>query len=129
MATDWKVKVYKDVLKKQLPLLKATGLICDYEDIIGILKKNPYENIRSREKFSLRNKQIFSMRINSKHRVVYTIEKEKHLVNVWSAWSHYEKECRSNPLKCDNLKFLIKRQSMQLINKKHQEIKKKLILN
>lgn len=30
------------------------------------------------------------MRINSKHRVVYTIE-EKHLVKVWSAGSHYEK--------------------------------------
>lgn len=39
MATDWQVKVHKDVLKKQLPLLKATGLISDYEDIIGILKK------------------------------------------------------------------------------------------
>lgn len=91
MVSDWQVKVHKDVLKKQIPLLKSIGLISDYEDIIGILKKNPYENIRSREKLNPRNKQIFSMRINSKHRVVYTIEKEKHLVKVWSAWSHYEK--------------------------------------
>lgn len=91
MEADWQVKVHKDVLKKQIPLLKSTGLISDYEDIISTLKKNPYENIRSREKLNPRNKQIFSMRINSKHRVVYTIEKEKHLVKIWSAWSHYEK--------------------------------------
>lgn len=91
MDADWQVKVHKEVLKKQLPLLKAVGLLADYEDIISILKKNPYENIRSREKLNPRNKQIFSMRVNSKHRVVYTIEKENHVVKVWSAWSHYEK--------------------------------------
>lgn len=91
MAVDWQVKVHKDVLKKQIPLLKASGLFDDYEDIICTLKSNPYENIRSREKLNPRNKEIFSMRINSKHRVVYTIEKEQHLVKVWSAWSHYEK--------------------------------------
>ena len=91
MVSEWQVKVHKDVLKKQIPLLRSVGLISDYEDIIDILKKNPYENIRSREKLNPRNKQIFSMRIKSKHRVVYTIEKEKRLVKVWSAWSHYEK--------------------------------------
>lgn len=91
MEVEWKVCVHKDVLKKQLSLLEAAGLLDDYNDIIYVLKINPYENVRSREKLNPRNKQIYSMRINSKHRVVYTIDKAKRLVKVWSAWSHYEK--------------------------------------
>lgn len=39
MVSDWQVKVHKDVLKKQIPLLRSVGLISDYEDIIDVLKK------------------------------------------------------------------------------------------
>lgn len=90
MANSWVIKAHKDVTKKQVPLLRSAGLYDDYQDVINILRENPYENIRSREKLNPRNKQIFSMRINSKHRVVYTIDKDNHVVKVWSAWSHYE---------------------------------------
>lgn len=90
MGNSWTVKAHKDVTKKQIPLLKSVGLLDDYLAIIDSLRNNPYENVRSREKLNPRNKQIFFIRINSRHRVVYTINKENHVVKVWSAWSHYE---------------------------------------
>lgn len=90
MVDDWVIQVHKEVLKKHIPLLESAGQKNDYEDIVEILRKNPYENIRSREKLNPRNKQIFSMRVNSKHRVVCTINKEAHTIKIWSAWSHYE---------------------------------------
>lgn len=87
---EWKVLIYKDVKKKDLPKLKQTNLLDQYEEIIGILKKNPFENVRRFEKLNPRNKHIYSMRINGTHRVVYTVDKENKVVKIWSAWTHYE---------------------------------------
>ncbi|MFT8606641.1 hypothetical protein [Liquorilactobacillus ghanensis] len=32
----------------------------------------------------------YSHRINGQHRVVYTIDKESKLVEIYSCWAHYE---------------------------------------
>ncbi len=59
MVANWQVKVHKDVLKKQLPLLKATGLISDYEDIISILKKIHMKILEVGKKLSPRINKFF----------------------------------------------------------------------
>lgn len=89
---QWKVKAYKAVIKKDIPLLKRSKLYDQFEEIVEILKSNPYSNIRRMEKLNPKNKKIFSMRINGQHRVVYTIDKKQKTVVVWSAWSHYEND-------------------------------------
>ena len=50
-----------------------------------------YSNEFACEALTPKSKKIYSMRINSQHRVVYTIDKVQHEVKIWSAWSHYQK--------------------------------------
>jgi Txe/YoeB family toxin of toxin-antitoxin system len=86
----WQILVYRDVTKHDIPLLIKAGLKTDFDEIIASLKVNPYRTFRNFEKLNPHNLNVFSLRINAKHRVVYTINKRKKIVKIWSAWSHYE---------------------------------------
>ena len=88
--TDWTVIPHRSVKKEDIPKLERIGLKSDFDEVIEILKKNPYSRERSMELMRPKNKQIYSMRINIQHRVVYTIHKEEKIVKIWSAWSHYQ---------------------------------------
>lgn len=90
MSDEWTVRVHKEVKKKHIPLLEKVNLLTDYDEVIEILKRNPFTRVRNFEKLNPKHKEIFSMRINSKHRVVYTVDKKSKIVKVWAAWSHYE---------------------------------------
>lgn len=87
---EWKVSAHKEVLKKHLPLLEQAGLKKDFDEIVRILKENPFSTKRRREKLQPKQKDLYSMRLNSKHRVVYTVDQETKTVKIWAAWSHYE---------------------------------------
>ncbi|GAA0054109.1 Txe/YoeB family addiction module toxin [Streptococcus canis] len=88
--SEWIVIPHKLVKRDDIPKLEAVGLKRDFDDIISILKENPYSRKRRMEKLHPKHKEIYSMRINVQHRVVYTIHKQDKLVKTWSAWSHYE---------------------------------------
>lgn len=88
---DWKIRQYKEVKKKHIPLLEKAGLKGDYDEIVEILRKNPFEQVRRNEVLEPKHKKIHSMRINGQHRVVFTIDKKEKTVTIWAAWSHYEK--------------------------------------
>lgn len=91
MNQTWKVMAHRDVKKKDIPLLEQANLKNDFDEIIASLKNNPFKNFRNFEKLNPKNKKIYSLRINKQHRVVYTVNKKKNEVKIWSAWSHYEK--------------------------------------
>ena len=76
--------------KIDISLLERSVLKDDFDEIVKALKEKPYQRIRNMELLQPRNKQIYSMRINVKHRVVYTIDKENRVVKIWSAWTHYQ---------------------------------------
>jgi len=88
--TEWTVIPHREVKKKDIPLLVASNLKNDFDEIVSILKQNPYSKERNAEKINPKNKNIYSMRINIQHRVVYTIDKENKIVKLWSAWTHYQ---------------------------------------
>lgn len=88
---EWRVLKHKSISKLQIPLLEAAGLKESYDEIIDVLKKNPFSPVHGFEKMRPRNKNIYSMRINNQHRVVYTVDKKNKIVKIWAAWSHYEK--------------------------------------
>ena len=89
--SEWTIIPHREVKKKDIPLLEKAGLRTDFDEIVAILKKNPYEKVRSMELLQPRAKKIYYMRINIQHRVVYTIDKKERVVKLWSAWSHYER--------------------------------------
>ncbi|MBF0776727.1 addiction module toxin YoeB [Streptococcus azizii] len=88
--SEWLVIPHKLVKKEDIPKLEKAGLMGDFNEIVSILKENPYSRVRRMEKLSPKNKEIYSMRVNIQHRVVYTIDKSRKIVKIWSAWSHYE---------------------------------------
>jgi Txe/YoeB family toxin of toxin-antitoxin system len=88
--SKWRVLHHREVKKVDIPLLEKSGLKADFDDVIQILKENPYQRVRNMEILNPRQKQIDSMRINVKHRVVYTIDKKNKIVKIWSAWTHYQ---------------------------------------
>ncbi|WP_063558329.1 Txe/YoeB family addiction module toxin [Lacticaseibacillus paracasei] len=96
-VTAWQVIPHRDVKQKDVPLLQKAGLFTDYMQVIETLKENPYSRAHNQEILQPKSKRIYSMRINGQHRVVYTIDKKKHLVKVWSAWSHYERRKPKKP--------------------------------
>jgi Txe/YoeB family toxin of toxin-antitoxin system len=88
---EWKFRTHKDVKRKDEEYLKSAGLYDIYLEIKEILKDNPFSTKRSREKLVPKSDNKYSMRINKKHRVVYTIDKQNRILIIWSAWTHYEK--------------------------------------
>ena len=88
--TKWTVIPHRGVKKTDISKLEKAGLKQDFDEIVTILKKNPYSRERNMELMKPKNKQIYSMRINIQHRVVYTIHKQDKIVKIWSAWSHYQ---------------------------------------
>lgn len=92
----WKVLVQRNVLKKDIPLLYKAGLKHNFQEIVNNLKINPFKRYRNFESLNPHNLHIYSLRINRHHRCVFTIDKKKHTVIIWSAWTHYE---RRNPIK------------------------------
>ncbi|MDR2976772.1 MAG: Txe/YoeB family addiction module toxin [Streptococcaceae bacterium] len=87
---EWTVIPHREVKKTDIPLLEKAGLKSDFDEVVKILKANPYQRVRNMELLKPKNKQIYSMRINIQHRVIYTIDKAHKIVKIWSAWSHYE---------------------------------------
>lgn len=94
--TEWTVIPHKLVKREDIPRLEAVGLKRDFDEVVAILKENPYSRSRRMEKLNPKHREIYSMRINIKHRVVYTIDKPNRIVKIWSAWSHYEQRLPKN---------------------------------
>ncbi|AEB31192.1 hypothetical protein CAR_50p200 (plasmid) [Carnobacterium sp. 17-4] len=88
--TYWKILQHRDIKEKHIPLLERDGLKGDFNNIIKIPQKKPFEQVRLNEVFQLKNKKVQSMRINDKHRVIFTIAKATRTVTIWAAWSHNE---------------------------------------
>lgn len=59
-------------------------------EIVETLKRDPYAPTHAFEKLTPPVAGKYSRRLNGQHRVVYTIDKETRLVEILSAWAHYE---------------------------------------
>lgn len=83
------IKIEKDVLK-DFKKAKAQKLDKKIDELIRIIKENPYQTPPSYEKLVGDLKGKYSRRINIKHRLVYKVDEEEKIVYILSAWSHYE---------------------------------------
>ncbi|MGY3772616.1 Txe/YoeB family addiction module toxin [Tetragenococcus solitarius] len=78
--------------KEHILSLEKSGLKKDFDEIVDTLKENPFANVRKQEKLSPKSRGLYSMRINNKHRVVYSVNKKDKEVIILATWSHYEKD-------------------------------------
>ena len=77
---------YKDYEKiKQYPVLLEK-----VKALVELLKRNPYETPPTYEKL-IGFENVYSRRINVKHRLVYEIREKEESIVIIRMWTHYEK--------------------------------------
>lgn len=84
----WTIKYTKQVVNDSLKI-KAAGLKRKTERLLNLISENPYANPPSFEKL-LGFQNVYSRRINIKHRLVYEIIKEENTIKIISIWGHYD---------------------------------------
>ncbi|MCR1913396.1 Txe/YoeB family addiction module toxin [Enterococcus faecium] len=75
--------------KKDLPKLKAAGLHKKFDELIQVIRENPFQTPPPYEK--LVGVPYYSRRINIQHRLVYSVDTEENVVVILSIWSQYER--------------------------------------
>ena len=77
---------YKDYEKlKQYPVLLEK-----VKALVELLTRNPYETPPAYEKL-IGFENVYSRRINVKHRLVYEVREKEETIVIIRMWTHYEK--------------------------------------
>lgn len=89
MVGSWRVVFTKEALKDAEKLLSA-GLKPKAEQLLALLREDPYRSPPPFEKLVGDLSGACSRRINIRHRLVYQVIETEHTVKVLRMWSHYE---------------------------------------
>jgi len=85
----WKV-VFTKQAQKDAKKLSAAGLRPKAEQLIEILREDPYKTPPPFEKLIGDLAGAFSRRVNIQHRMVYQVLEDIKVVKVIRMWTHYE---------------------------------------
>lgn len=86
---NWKL-IYTKQAVKDSQKIKELGLKEKAQELLDILKENPYQNPPKYEKLIGDLNRVYSRRINIQHRLVYQILEDIKIVKIIRMWSHYE---------------------------------------
>lgn len=86
---SWTV-VFARHAQKDAQKLAASGLKAKAQDLLAVIKENPFQNPPPYEKLVGDLAGAYSRRINIQHRLVYQVLDDLHTVKVLRMWSHYE---------------------------------------
>ena len=82
--------VYTKQAQKDAKKLTDSGLRQKAEQLLKILEQDPFQTPPSYEKLVGDLTGAYSRRINIKHRLVYQVLEDRHIVKVIRMWTHYE---------------------------------------
>lgn len=82
--------VYAKHAQKDAQKLAASGLKGKAQELLAIVKENPFQNPPPYEKLVGDLSGAYSRRINIQHRLVYEVLQEQKIVKVLRMWTHYE---------------------------------------
>lgn len=85
----YQIKYTKQAIR-EIPKLKDANLDKKAKALIDILKENPFQNPPPYEKLVGDLQDLYSRRINIKHRLVYQVYTMQKEVKIVSMWTHYE---------------------------------------
>ena len=86
---DWTLYFTKQA-QKDARKLRSAGLVPKAEELLAILRRNPFQQPPPFEKLRGDLKGAYSRRINIQHRLVYQVLEKEHAVKVLRMWTHYE---------------------------------------
>lgn len=81
--------VFAKHAQKDAQKLAASGLKPKAQELLAIIKHNPFQNPPPYEKLVGDLTGAYSRRINIQHRLVYQVLAEEKLVKVLRMWTHY----------------------------------------
>ena len=85
----WKI-YYTKQTQKDAKKLASSGLKTKVQQLIEIIKENPYQKPPKFEKLVGDLAGAYSRRINIQHRIVYQVLPNEHAIKVLRMWTHYE---------------------------------------
>jgi len=86
---SWRIVLVKQA-QKDAKKLSTSGLRSKAEELIQILRENPYQTPPPYEKLVGDLAGAYSRRINIQHRLVYEIIEDEKTVKIIRMWTHYE---------------------------------------
>ena len=86
---SWK-RVFTKMAQKDAKKIKRAGLKPKVENLLTIIKENPFQNPPSYEKLIGDLSGAYSRRINIQHRLVYQVLTDDKIVKIIRMWTHYE---------------------------------------
>jgi Txe/YoeB family toxin of toxin-antitoxin system len=86
---SWQL-VFAKHAQKDAQKLAASGLKVKAQELLAIVKGNPFQNPPPYEKLVGDLSGAYSRRINIQHRLVYEVLQNEKTIKVLRMWSHYE---------------------------------------
>lgn len=90
LSGNYKILITKDAKKDKEKIKSIPSLKKNVENLINVIKDDPYKNPPRYEKLKGNLEGLYSRRINNKHRLVYQVYEDEKVVKIVSMWSHYE---------------------------------------
>lgn len=75
---------------KDVSKLAGAGLKPKAQELLDVLRHNPWQNPPPYEKLVGELAGACSRRINRQHRLVYRVDENNHRVDILRMWTHYE---------------------------------------
>lgn len=82
--------VYTKQAKRDARKAASSGLKSKIEDLLEIIKEDPFEEYPPYEKLVGNLEGAYSRRINIQHRLVYQVYEKEKVVKVIRMWTHYD---------------------------------------
>jgi toxin YoeB len=89
LVEPWRL-VFTKQAQKDAKKLSSANLRSKAEELLEILKENPFRNPPRYEKLVGDLAGSYSRRINIQHRLVYQVLEEERVVKILRMWTHYE---------------------------------------
>ena len=86
---SWKI-VFTKMAQKDAKKIKRSGLRSRVEELLSVIRDNPFQSPPSYEKLVGDLSGAYSRRINIQHRLVFQVIAEEKIVKVIRMWTHYE---------------------------------------
>lgn len=86
---SWKI-VFTKQAQKDAKKISHAGFRRQTQNLLNILKENPFQNPPTYEKLVGDLQGAYSRRINIQHRLIYQVLKKEKIVKVIRMWTHYE---------------------------------------
>ncbi len=82
--------LYSRFALKDAKKLSSANLAKKAQELISIIKKDPFKNPPPYKKLVGNLEGTYSRRINIQHRLVYEVKQEDKVVRILRMWTHYE---------------------------------------